>query len=104
MSNDIKAMSADDIRILMVKTFEEAKLTLQGYYDYAEKAMALSREYHAKRIKEIFGIEIEDLTCIMECDDRQTPVTLDKALAKLNGLKPKRIIHDIKNSKYYIYV
>jgi hypothetical protein len=98
----VKPPTADEIRSLIVKTFEDFKPSLQAYHEYGHRMMALSLEYHNNRLGALKPIE--ELTLAVTLDARETPQTLDNKLTQLKNLAIKRIIFDRVHHTFYLFV
>ena len=97
--------TADNIRSLLVELFDQSKPQLQAYHNYAEKAAALSLEFHTARLAEVFpGVPVEELTVATTLDTRETPRSLDTKLAQLANVPVKRIVFDRANSTFILFV
>jgi hypothetical protein len=87
-----------------VSLYDEFKPHLASYAEYAERASALSLEYHNKRIGEMFNPPIEEGTLATTLDARETPKSLDVKLEQLAELPIKRIIFDRVKHQYHLFV
>jgi hypothetical protein len=96
------APTADEIRALIVKTFNDFKPSLEAYHEYGKRMMALSLEYHNNRLGEIRPVE--ELTLAATLDARETPQTLDNKLAQLKNVAIKRIVFDRVHHTFYLFV
>lgn len=98
-------MKADELRAKIIATYNEFKLHLDAYYDYAQRTAALSEEYHAARLNEAFKITVTEETLVATLDSRETPKSLDNFLGAFRSEKPvKRIVFDRANGKYHLFV
>jgi predicted anti-sigma-YlaC factor YlaD len=99
------ASPADDIRHKMVEMFKGASGVLTAFYDYSRQAAALAEEYHAARFSEHCPtVVVEALTLAYTLDSRETPASLDKKLAALDGAIIKKIVFDQARATYYLFV
>lgn len=98
-------MKSDEVRSKITALFEKFKSSLSVYSDYAQQVGALGLEYHAARFSEL-GVPLQELTLVKTLDARETPATLDNAIAHLNQTNKtiKLVVFDRANCAYHIYV
>jgi len=96
-------MNSDEIRHKLVENFEAASPVLNSYYEYAQRAAALSEEYHAARLSEAFQVGVEPMILVAELDARETPKSLDKRMMELGQAPIKKIIFDQSKFRYYLF-
>lgn len=98
-------ISADSLRSRLVELFHNSQPTLAAFYQYSQTAAALAEEYHEARLRENYpGVVFEELTLAATLDARETPATLDKKLAELQGVGIRKVVYDRVKTSYYLYV
>lgn len=97
--------TADELRQKLVETFQQFRPELERYYDYAARTAALSEEYHHARLREGFPeAEVAETALLAVLDARETPTSLDRALAGLGDARPTKIVFDRSAAKFYLFL
>jgi len=102
--NILPMLPSDGLRSKIMDQFKIFEPHVTAYHDYAERVGALSIEYHAARLSEIFPhAPQDDMVLVCSLDARETPKSLDAKLAQLTGVQVKRVLFDRTKATYHLF-